>query len=271
MKYQLIVFSFLFLFNSNIYSQVPAMTENTSTVMGMVLLPEMKLMDYENIEKGILNTWDIQKEDIDGNDQTISFKVDSTTFMIAMIPAPVPGDELENAVEYCYLWKDARSALNNKSHIIIAVVGENSKLDLYKKYTKMAAIILKHSDATGIYMGGQTLVLSKDFFIKNADSMDGNKLPLFNWIYFGKKQSDKGNSVYTYGLKEFGLEELEIVDSKKTMEEILGFIYDIAHYTISGNIILNDGETVGGTEEEKIKISYSNGVHLDGKTLKIGY
>ena len=267
-----LTFFLLFLFSVSILkAQVPEITENTKTVMGMLLLPEMELMDYPNIEEGILDTWDIEKEDIDGNDQTISFKVDDATFLIAMIPAPVPGEQLESAIEYSYLWKDARSALNNQSHIVIAVVGEKTPLELNVAFTKVAAILLENSDATGVYLVNQTLVLSKEFYLSEAATMDDETLPLYLWVYFGLRPGDDGNSAYTYGLKEFGLKEIEIVNSKYSMEEVTEFIYDASHYVLSQNVELNDGETIGMSEEQKIKISLSNGVNLDGETLKLAF
>lgn len=271
MKTRFLIFSFLLFFVSIAKAQVPEITENTNTVMGMLLLPEMKLMDYPNIEEGILNTWDIDQDDIDGNDQTISFTVDGATFLIAMIPAPVPGEELEVAVEYSYLWKDARSALNNQSHIVIAVVGEKTPLELNVEFTKAAAILLENSDATGVYLGSQTLVLSKEFYLTEAASMGEGSLPLYLWVYFGLRPGDDGNSAYTYGLKEFGLKEIEIIDSKYSMEEVMEFLYDASHYVLAGNVELNDGETIGISNEQKIKISVSNGVNLDGETLKLAY
>lgn len=271
MKSPFLIFPFLFLFISTINAQVPEITENTKTVMGMVLMNKMELMDYPNIEKDILNTWDIEKDELDGNDQTISFAVDGATFLIGFIPAPVPGDDLSTAVEYSYLWKDARMALDNESHIVIAVVGEEMPLDLYKQFTKIAAIILAHTNSMGVYLSNQSLVLSKEFYLEEAAKMNDENLPLYLWAYFGMRQSDKGNSVYTYGLKEFGLKELEIVNSRNTMEGVMDFLYQTAHYTVAGNINLKDGETVGGLEEEKIKVSLSNGVNLDGQTLKVAY
>ncbi len=267
------VFSFFFFLGipSVLFSQVPEMTENTNTAMSSILLNEMELMDYENIEKDILNTWDIQKNEINGNDQTISFEVDGVTYLVAMIPSPLPDEGLETAVEYSYLWKDARSALDNKSYIAIAVVGEKDLLDLYIGATKISAIILEHTNSSGIYLSGQSLVLSREFYIEEAKKMTADTLPLKLWVYIGMHQNEKGNSAYTFGLKEFGLQELEIVNSGKTVEEVTEYIYNMAHLALIEGIEKNDGNTTLGKENNKIKISLSNGINLGGQTYKIEY
>ena len=271
MKTRLTVLSLLLFSYSIITAQVPEITENTNTVLGMLLLPEMKLMDYPNIEESILNTWDIGQDDIDGNDQTISFVTEDVTFLIAMIPAPIPSEQLASAVEYSYLWKDARTAFDNQSHIAIAAVGEKTPLELNVAFTKIVAILLENSDATGVFLTNQALVLPKEFYLAEAATMDDENLPLYLWIYFGLRPGDDGNSAYTYGLKEFGLKEIEVVNSKYSMEEVVAFIYDASQYVLTGDVELNDGETIGFSEEQKIKVSLSNGVNLDGETLKLAY
>ena len=260
--------SLLFLFK-NTNAQVPEITENTHTATGMVLLNKMELMDYPSIEKNIMDTWDLAKEDIEGNDLTISFKTDSTTFLIGLVPAPVPGNDLATAVEYCYRWKDARRALDNQSHIVIAVVGEKTPLELYKYFTEITAIILANTRSTGVFLNNQALLLSKEFFLTEAAAFHDNHLPLYLWIYFGRQQNDKGNSVFTLGMKEFGMNEMEITDSPKPLDELMSVIFDTAHWAILHGKEPRDGHPPELPNNKKITTVLSNGINLNGKSLKI--
>jgi len=266
----LLSLSLLFLHFSG-FSQIPEMTENTNTIMSNILLNEMKLMDYDNIEKAILDTWDIRKEEIDGNNQTISFKADSVTILVAMIPVPLPGDGLETAVEYANIWKDARSALNNKSHISIAVIGEKDMQDLYVEATKIAAILLKYSDSSGIFLSNQSLLLSRGFYLEEAEKMTASHLPIKLWAYIGLRQTDQGNSAYTYGLKEFGLPEIEIVNSPKPVAEVSAYLCQIAQAALLNDTSIPTIESVDLEDGTNVKLSLSNGVNVDGKTVKVNY
>lgn len=264
----LLVFSFLI---STLHAQVPEMTENTNTVMGMVLLNEMELMDYPGIEEEILQTWDISRDELNGNDQRISFTIDGATFLIGLIPTAVPGDDLSAAVEYTYLWKDARSALDTKAHIMIAVVGERSQLDLYQHFSDMSSILLRHTNSSGVFHREQLLLLSKEYYLQEASKANDEQLPVNLWVYFGRKQTDEGNSAYTYGLQEFGLNEMEIVRADQPTSSLIATLQAAAQQVLRQDTQLEDGAELELPGDKKVKVSLSNGENLDGQTLKLVY
>jgi len=101
--------------------------------------------------------------------------------------------------------------------------------------------------------------------------MTDDSLPLMNWIYIGLRDENDRNSGYTFGLKEFGFDEMEILNSKNSKEEIHEMLFNLSHYVILSNVTLKDGETIGLTEDQKIKLTKSKGVQLEGTTLKVSY
>ncbi|MGV3586638.1 MAG: DUF4261 domain-containing protein [Adhaeribacter sp.] len=101
--------------------------------------------------------------------------------------------------------------------------------------------------------------------------MAEDDLPLYNWIYFGLRQENEKQSVYTYGLADFNKKEMEIVNSRHSLEELNEMIFNLAHYVIENDVTLKDGETIGISAEQKLRISESKGKFLDGTTLKIEY
>ncbi|WP_268223912.1 DUF4261 domain-containing protein, partial [Sinomicrobium oceani] len=74
-----------------------------------------------------------------------------------------------------------------------------------------------------------------------------------------------------YGLAAFGKLEMEIVESENSIKELNEMMFNLAHYVIAFNVTLKDGETIGISAEQKLKISESKGKFLEGKTLKIEY
>jgi len=46
-------------------------------------------------------------------------------------------------------------------------------------------------------------------------------------------------------------------------DEIYGFLIDIAYYVITTNVTLKHGETIGFTEEQKLKIIRSKGIAVE--------
>jgi hypothetical protein len=45
----------------------------------------------------------------------------------------------------------------------------------------------------------------------------------------------------------------------------------LASYVLEYDVTLKNGETIGFSEDEKLPITLSNGIALDGETLKIQY
>jgi hypothetical protein len=74
--------------------------------------------------------------------------------------------------------------------------------------------------------------------LNEAEAINEEYSPLNLWIYFGLRVTDNGNSGYTYGLKKFNKTEMEIVNSSKSLEDIRGFLFNIAHYVLEGLVRL---------------------------------
>ena len=71
-----------------------------------------------------------------------------------------------------------------------------------------------------------------------------------------------GLCAFTSGMRFFGYEEMEIVDSPKQPNDLLGFLLSISEYVLSEGVELKDGETIGFSEEQKLPITLSDGVSV---------
>ena len=101
------------------------------------------------------------------------------------------------------------------------------------------------------------------------EELKNNGTPIVLWVYLGLRKTGSGNSVYTYGLTEFGKQEMEVINSKMDLEELFDFVGNICTYVIENDITFNSGETLGYTAEQKIKITSSKGQFVDGHSLKL--
>ena len=100
-----------------------------------------------------------------------------------------------------------------------------SPVETYSLLTKVNASILKTSQsAIGIYQGSTTLLLPKDLYLDLADLLKEELLPLQLWIYMGIINQGDKTSIYTYGLKEFGKTEIEIIDSVMDSDDLYYFL-----------------------------------------------
>ena len=83
--------------------------------------------------------------------------------------------------------------------------------------------------------------------------MRSNNLPLFLWIDFRIEQIEAGAyRLYTTGLESLGHSELEVPHYEGSPQALLDLAYNIAHYMLDKRKVLDDGDTIGVTEQVQV-------------------
>lgn len=276
MKYIFRIFTlFLFIFSCLGFSQTPVKPKfvEDSSMLGMILLNESNSLDMKNLILDYESIWKLKIVSKEIGEEATLLEIDGYKILIAILSIPIPGDEIEFAADYNYLFENGKQITSNhKGHVILSIV--NSGQDPLKEnilFSKLTSGILENSNSSCFYMGSRTLLIEKRFYVMNTKSMLEGELPIFNWIYFGLRQNKGKQSVYTYGLKEFGKKEMEIIKSKKSLQEISELMYNITNYVIADDVTFESGETLGLTADQKIKIKESKGEFLAERTFKIDF
>lgn len=216
--------------------------------------------------------WDIELPD-DCEDNTLVAMMDNMTLAIALMPAPVPDEEAEHNARANYMWKDAvEVSKSHKAHILVSVLGKDADLlDRGKLFTKVVSSCLKQDNAIAVYTDGA--VFQPQFYRAAASIMqqDEDALPILDWVWFGNYRTDEYAGIYTYGMRKFGKEEIEVYATNADLNDIRDFLLDIVAYVLDSDVTLEDGETIGFSEEQKLGITLSDAIALEGKSLKIEY
>lgn len=246
--------------------------EKSSVFMGFILLKE-PILDIEQAKRDIIADWDITISEKESDKDTLIFNSDEMMVTITLLPMPIPNEEAENAASTNYMWKDAvEITKTHKAQILVAILNDKkSQLEKGKLYVKICSSLLKQDNAIGIYTSGT--VFEPSYYIDVTNVMRDDDIPVLIWIYIGFYGSEKGMNGYTYGMKNFDKDEIEIIDSNQGAREIHSFLLDIAYYILANDITLKDGETIGSTEEQKLTITRSKAISLppDTETLKITF
>ena len=244
---------------------------------GFVLLstPEW---DVEQFQRTLKADWgiDCPPEDgegasANGDHTTLVFDVDGMTVAASLMQAPVPGGEAEEYAHSNFMWKEAvQAARAHTAHIMLAVIDRKHRyLDQGRLYVKVVSACLKAPNALGVYTNGT--VWAPDYFIKAAQDMHGGDLPILDLVFIVLCQGEAGVCGYTNGLRAFGREELEVVDSKQAPADIHMLLLNVSSYLIGSDVQLRDGETLGYTQDQKLPITRSQGRNVEGMSLKIGF
>jgi hypothetical protein len=238
----------------------------------MVLLPEIDSFSYAAFINQAKSISRIEKES--GDNIAGVFNIDDEEVYLMVKPVPIPQEDMENTAKYMYNWPTAAEDVqDHKSHIILALTqdGGNDSIKRFRLLTKLICALLNVTKAMGVYFGEQSLLISKEAYLEEAKTMSDSHLPINLWVYLGLRTIEGKTNGYTYGLKAFDKDEVEIVGSEKSWTEVRELLFNICHYVLMNDVIFKAGQTFGYTEKQKIPISYSKGRFVNGNSFKLAY
>ena len=97
------------------------------------------------------------------------------------------------------------------------------------------------------------MVHSRETFVADSKGASREELPVHLWVEQRMFSTREGTvSVFTSGLATFGTMEIEIRESTDQPSDLLELVFGLSGYLIQHGPVIEDGDTVGGTPEEKI-------------------
>ncbi len=242
-------------------------------ILGMIMIKDELSFDLDNFIQDYHTNYSDNIKELSGDNSSVAFKIEDEMIAVAHVPLPIPPDDIEGTAGYAYNWPTALDSIrDHKSHLIVSILkGGPDPIKRYRIFTQIICALLRSSNSIGVYKGSQSLLISKDDYLNEAELMSSDYLPLNLWIYIGLRYTDKGNCGYTYGLNELNKTEMEVLYSTRNLEDIRGFIFNIASYVLDYDITFKDGQTCGLSADEKIAITFSKGQFVTGNTFKLAY
>lgn len=242
-------------------------------VSGAVLLNSKTAPDSKLLLNALKTNWKLKVDSATVAEKTLVFNsTGGTTVMVAYLEYPAALDEIGAAARLSWLWKTGYGECSkHQAQVVISVIGPgNRSLDLYKIFTQTAAAVLEVTRAPGIFLGSQYLLLSADYFTSAARNMVQNQtIPLYCWVYFGRPGDGNG---FTYGLSEFGLPEMEIVNSARPETEVHSTLYDATMSVVKYGTRVQDGQSITTEEGVKLLARFGKAQHVEGQeVLRLEY
>lgn len=249
--------------------------EHAGTFVSFVLLEE-NAFDKEAYLKILKDEWGIEDDDpgeeLNEGDDTVMISYKGAIASVALMPAPVPQEEIDYHAAGNYHWKDGKETVKRqKAHLVVMVMGKAlPPVEAVKLFVKLLTACCSLKGVLGIYSNGT--VYQPEFYSNCARiDLKDDKFPLMNAVWFGLYMGKNGVNGFTDGLRRLGYDEMEVIDSKQSANEVIGFLAEVTNYVVTSEVILRDGETIGFTAEQKLPITKSRGYAVDGESLKIGF
>ncbi|MBQ6697318.1 MAG: DUF4261 domain-containing protein [Lachnospiraceae bacterium] len=250
--------------------------QNTGTFVNFVLLKDA-VWNKEAFLNNLKEGWGIEpepqedEEKEEESDEILVFSYQGAMISVALMPGPIPDGEAEYHAGSNYRWKEAvETVKKHKAQLVVAVLGSKiNKLDAAQMLVKVVDTCCKADNVLGVY--ANETVYQPEFYIDCARMMKDDMFPILNLVWAGLYGGEKGLCAYTCGMNELGYDELEILNTKEAPGDVIGVLLDTCTYVVTNDVTLKDGETIGFTPEQKLPITKSKGVAVEGESLKIGY
>lgn len=253
-------------------------TEKRRCLLGFVLLSEAK-WDKADYLRRLEAEWQVPVEEYvaasdadnaDAKAEELVFQLDGMLAAVSLMPTPVPDGEAEANAAGNYLWPEAKAqAAKHQAHLLVVVTGDDAHR-AGELFVKLGATCCGLPEALGFYTSGT--VFEPRAYRDFAEVMRDGQLPILNLVWFGLYVGEAGGvGGCTNGLAAFGKDEIEVLPTETEPAELRNFLMDVAYYVLSQDADLQDGDTIGFSEEQKLPVVKSAGFAVPGETLKIPY
>jgi hypothetical protein len=178
---------------------------------------------------------------------------------LSLEPGPIDAEELSAACDTAWYWPEAAEQFRgHAAHVAVMLLAEEEdRINAALLLTDLVAAVAASSNAVGVYWTAGGVVQPPEAFISYAQETTEEYLPLNLWIDFRPIPGDDGVcSLATTGLEDFGHQEIEVHQTRQDPELVLERAFKMAHYVLENGSILEDGETVELSEEEKTVVRF---------------
>lgn len=223
--------------------------------------------------------WDdlAEMKRIKGKDDqgVLVYENDTHQLFVALMPAPIPWGDLEGPCQTSMFWENAEPELRkHKQHFIVTVNGPDTTIiDTTLVLTEaIASILAVCPEASGVYWGDATQVISSEAFREMAEGIKEDVIPFMLWVSFRIGPDKNGSTGFTTGMAKLGHMEIEAVGTPEPPSGLFDRLIGLTDYLLTNGPIIEDGNTIGEDEHERIKVVYSPS-HFghEGKVMRLKY
>lgn len=238
--------------------------------VGSILLKDADI-DFDALCDTVTKAFLVAEENYKREDGILVFEVGSNMITMSLVDAPVPDGQAEFYAEGNFLWREAVAMTKqHRAHMIVAVMNhDGNSIEAASFFTDVMNLCSIETDALGIYTTGT--VYQPAFYHEWAEKLRTSEMPIPLWVYLGLIQDENGTSGYTYGLTEFGRDEIEVIGNSHSLQEIYDFLYNVCDWMLEEGMYFCDGETLSFTSDERLTVTKSKAIYVNGDSFKINY
>jgi len=204
-----------------------------------------------------------------------AFTAGDRLLSVMLIDKPLPAGMLDAAIQADLVWPEAKEKLAaHEAHIIVGCVagseGYGPAIDTAGLVTAMAAVVAALTPTIGVYWSSGNTVTETSQFQRVADSFFAGNPPVTVWVQLlllpslPSAQGEPTLAAVTQGLQPFVGREIEFQPSTLPPVTVAQKVVGACIYLLSKGPVLKDGDTLGISEEERIRVAYADQGHRPG-------
>ncbi|MDO4551676.1 MAG: DUF4261 domain-containing protein [Planctomycetia bacterium] len=213
-----------------------------------------------------------EEDDDEGMGDAFILRCDNALIMVVFMPCPIPEGEAEYYAQRNFMWPGGEDIVKqHQAHVAVsALMTELPPKEVGTLIVKVLSSCCRSiKGVVGVY--ANETVYQPQYYVDSSKMILDGVLPICNLVWVGLRRSAKGICAYTSGMQNYGFEEMEIIDSSANEQAIYETMYDIVAHVLNEDVVLKEGETLGFSPEKKCPITRSQGVAVEGMSLKIGF
>ena len=191
--------------------------------------------------------------------------------IIGLMDFPIPNGEAEASFPYSMSSLGEEAVLEDyQAHVMVTLMSDGttkSKMEVMTAFTSLLAAICEVTPSIGVYWGNAGATHTASYFKDLARDPDSaSQMMLWSGV---SRAPEKGGkvSLLSMGMEQFGLPNLYMISPMTDVSEIFGRFFDLLHYLVTRDEAIPDGDTIGGSAEERIQVTYIKSPANDGSVV----
>jgi hypothetical protein len=233
------------------------MADKPKGVMTAILLERPANVDYRLLTERVGKILEFNLEAAEGHEPVFPMILPAGGDLIVgmRIDAPYP-DPLSSLAQFAYWWPSALADVaRSTSHVIVHCAWSNhSRLDAHIRHLVLVRELVDQLPAIGELWGS---VLMQPATLKGEFArLQQDELPFSVWVLIQYSKQPNGNIlISTLGMRDFELMEIE-TESTLPLDQTFDLVRKFGSYILAKGPVVKDGETIGLTETQRIKVRH---------------
>jgi len=201
--------------------------------------------------------------------QALTFAAGNRLLSVMLIDKPLPDGTLDEAIKADLVWPEAKEEIaTHRAHVIVGCVanaeGHGPAVETAGLVTAMAAAVAALTPTIGIYWSTGNTVTEAARFQQIADSFFEGNAPVTVWVQLlllpslPTAKGERTLAAVTQGLQPFVGREIEFQPTTLPPATIAQRVIGACIYLLNKGPVLRDGDTLGVSHEERIRVAYAN-------------